>query len=181
MNVNNNLSSMSSINNPRYSPWIERNKVKNLSSLSYEESAVLEEVKKMISQLGDPSVKVQVTNGEKQSNGMTIGTTGFMGSGIHGTYDFSLDTKTLKKMAEDENFKTEMFSKIQDYINQEKENQRQFAKVKSEMPKCNPHVYMDFWNDKKDSSKSALQRIFQQAMQSMAERYESQTIVEVTE
>ncbi len=166
----------SSYNNPRYNPWVERNKINDLSNLSLEETLVIEDVKKLISQLGDSRIKVQITDGELQHNGMKFSVTGFMSTGIEGTGDFSLDKVTLKKMATDESFKQDMMSTIQGFINEEKKNQIEFAKIKEFQSKSKhpQFFYMDFWNDKKEQAKSINNNFKSTCLEAVVGKYEQQ-------
>lgn len=164
----------SAVYNPRYSEWVEKTKAKDLSGLTFEESSVIEEVKNLISQLGDSGIKVQITESQAQSNGMSIAMTGFVGTGVQGTGDFSLDLTTLKKMATDETFKQEMLATIQGYVDEEKENQRQFSSLKQSLPVQAPTFYMDFWNEDESTNKSANRNFYSQSLQSVIKQYEMQ-------
>lgn len=161
-----------SIHNPRYNPFIEKTKLRDLSSLTFEQTAVLDEVKNIIAGLGESGVKVQVTVPQLQENGMTISVRGFMSSGIYGTGDYSLGLDELEKMAADEKYKKEMLAKIKMDVDEQKRSKAEYSKLPQSTPVQIPVTFMDFWNDDKEKKKSLFTNYYSQAMQTLAGKYE---------
>lgn len=166
------ISGTNNLYNPRYNPYVEKTKVNDLSSLTFAQTSVLNEVKSIVAGLGDSAVKVQVLKPQLQENGMTISVMGFMSIGDNGTGDFAIGIDMLEKMTMDEKYKQETLAKIKEHVESAKRNQSKQSILSQSMPVQVPVTYMDFWNDDKDNNKSFLKNYYSQTAQSFIEKYE---------
>lgn len=174
------VSRVDSINyNPRYNPYVERTKLKDLSGLSFEETKVLAEVKDLVATLGDSAVNVQVLKPEEQWNGKTISIMGFMSTGVSGTGDFAIGTDTLQKMAEDKNYKQQVMSDIEGKIEEERKNKTEAAKLTqmaqtvTKVETQTRNFYMDFWNVDRAAAKETFKNLYGQAREAIIGKYEA--------